>query len=186
MKRILLFLSVVCLGAMAYAQTSTEMAPMTAADSLAKKIVIVPHIAVSSDIPSAAQALMMDKMKSLLLKNGIVDSSDRSRFVLTVKSNVTAGEWTTSVPAKYAMSVEYTFYVGDAKSGILYASHTIRRKAVADSEEGAYLQSVKSIRATDPALKVLIDKAKARIVETIRARDENLVMEGGNYEINWW
>ena len=68
----------------------------------------------------------------------------------------------------------------------MYRSHTIRKKVVADSEEDAYMQAVKGIRVSDPAFKVLIDKAKVRIVETLDARDEKLVIEGSDYEINWW
>lgn len=186
MKRLLLSMAVVCMSAMVWAQTTTDAAPMTAVDSLAAKIIIIPHIAITSDIPDPAQGLMMDRMKRILLKNGIVDTSDRSRFVLTVKSNVTDGEWTATVPPKYGMVVEFTFYVGDVESGILYGSHTIRKKVVADSEEDAYMQAVKGIRVSDPAFKVLIDKAKVRIVETLDARDEKLVIEGSDYEINWW
>ena len=100
MKRLLLSMAVVCMSAMVWAQTTTEAAPMTAVDSLAAKIIIIPHIAITSDIPAPAQGLMMDRMKRILLKNGIVDTSDRSRFVLTVKSNVTDGEWTATVPPK--------------------------------------------------------------------------------------
>lgn len=178
MKRLLFSMAVIAMTLCASAQVAT--------DSIASKIIIIPHIAITSDIPEQAQNLMMDRMKRILLKNGIVDISDRSRFVLTVKSNVTDGEWTATIPPKYAMVVEFTFYVGDVESGILYASRSIRKKVAADSEEEAYMQAVKGIRVSDPEFKLMLDKAKVRIVETLDARDEKLVIEGNEYEINWW
>lgn len=178
MKRLFLSLAVLCFAAWTTAQVTT--------DSLAQKIIIIPHIAITSDIPDNAQNLMMDRMKRILLKNGIVDTSDRSRFVLTVKSNVTDEEWTDTAPPKYVMVVEFTFYVGDVESGILFSDKAIRRKVVADNPEQAYLQAVKGIRITDPEFKIMIDKAKQRIVETLDARDEKLIIEGNEYDINWW
>ena len=161
---------------------------MQANDStgLADKIIIIPHIAVTSEIPPRAQDLMMEKMKQILLRNGVVDISDRSRFVLTVKSSVTDQGWTDTTPAKYAMVVEFTFYIGDVESGLLFANKMLRRKAVGNSEEEAYMQAVKSIRATDPVFKMLIDSSKQRIIETLDAREEKLIFDGDNYNINWW
>ena len=65
MKRLLLSMAVVCMSAMVWAQTTTDAAPMTAVDSLAAKIIIIPHIAITSDIPDPAQGLMMDRMKRI-------------------------------------------------------------------------------------------------------------------------
>lgn len=178
MKRVFLFVTILLSACALYAQT--------AADTLASKVIIIPHIAITSDIPEPAQGLMMNKMKQILLKNGIVDTSDRSRFVLTVKSDVTDQGWTATAPSKYAMVVEFTFYVGDVESGILYACKSMRKKVAADNEAAAYMQAVKSIRVSDPEFKLLIDKAKVRIVETLDARDEKVVLEGNDYNINWW
>lgn len=178
MKRFFLSLVMLCIATLASAQLPT--------DSLAEKIIIIPHIAITSDIPEPAQNLMMDRMKRILLKNGIADTSDRSRFVLTVKSNIINEEWTETVPPKYVMTVEFTFYIGDVESGILYADKLFRKKVASDSPEKAYMQAVNAIRVSDPEFKIMIDKAKQRIVETLDAREEKLIIEGNEYDINWW
>ena len=84
------------------------------------------------------------------------------------------------------MTVEFTFYIGDVESGILYADKLFRRKVASDSPEKAYMQAVNAIRVSDPEFKIMIDKAKQRIVETLDAREEKLIIEGNEYDINWW
>ena len=153
---------------------------------LADKIIIIPHIAITSEIPARAQDMMLEKMKQILLRNGVVNTDGRSRFVLTVKSTVTDEGWTDTAPAKYAMVVEFTFYVGDVDAGLLFANKMLRRKVAADSPEEAYLQAVKSIRSNDPTFKMLIDSSKKRIIETLDAREDKLLLDGDNYNINWW
>ena len=73
MKRFFLSLVVLCIATLASAQLPT--------DSLAEKIIIIPHIAITSDIPEPAQNLMMDRMKRILLKNGIVDDKFSDRIL---------------------------------------------------------------------------------------------------------
>jgi predicted DNA-binding protein (UPF0251 family) len=48
------------------------------------------------------------------------------------------------------------------------------------------MQAVNAIRVSDPEFKIMIDKAKQRIVETLDAREEKLIIEGNEYDINWW
>ncbi|MBQ9522370.1 MAG: hypothetical protein IJR74_00950 [Paludibacteraceae bacterium] len=177
MKKYLLSLVLLVAGIGCWAQD---------AEDLKSKVVIIPHIGITCDIPESASNLVMDKMKQVLLKNGIAEVTDRSRYVMTVKSNVTDAEWTETVPPKYAMTVELTFYVGDVLSGLLFSSKMFRRKAVAENEEKAYLQAVKQIKVSDPEFKIMLDKAKARIVESLDARDEPVELDGNGYNINWW
>ena len=62
MKRLLFSMAVIAMTLCASAQVAT--------DSLASKIIIIPHIAITSDIPEQAQNLMMDRMKRNKIKNG--------------------------------------------------------------------------------------------------------------------
>lgn len=154
--------------------------------ALADKILIIPHISLTSDIPQDAQPLMLDKMKQALLRQGVIDSSDRSRFMLTVRSNVLDGNWTETVPRKYAVKVMFSFYIGDVDTGILFSNQTITRKGVADNESKAYLNAVKQIQAADPLFKKLVDEAKPRIIQSLQAREDAGEIDPDKYDINWW
>ena len=158
----------------------------SADDALADKILIIPHIAITSDVPDAAQPLMLDKMKQALLRQGIMDSSDRSRFILTVRSNILEEGLTETVPAKAFVKVIYTFYIGDVDSGILFSSKAITRKGVGDDKDGAYLNALKQIQPSDPAFKKLIEDSKIRIIETLKAREDAGEFDKDSYDINWW
>jgi len=154
--------------------------------ALADKIIIIPHIAITSDVPDKAQPLMLDRMKQALLRQGVMDSSDRSRFILTVRSNVLEEGMTETVPAKAYAKIAFTFYIGDVDSGILFSSKSLTRKGVGDDKDQAYLSAVKQIQATDPAFKKLIEEAKVRIVETLKAREDAGEFDKDTYDINWW
>ena len=160
--------------------------PAPAEENLAEKIIIIPHVAITSDVPDYAKSLMLDKMKQALLKQGIMDQSDRSRYVLTVRSNILDEGMTESVPAKAYVKVAFSFYIGDVDSGILFATQSMTKKGVADDKDKAYLQAVKAIQSGDPAFKKLIEEAKVRIVETLKAREDAGEFNKDSYDINWW
>ena len=181
MKKIIALL-LCCLPLLAAAQTAEPAAE----ESLAEKIIIIPHVAITSDVPDYAKSLMLDKMKQALLKQGIMDQSDRSRYVLTVRSNILDEGMTESVPAKAYVKVAFSFYIGDVDSGILFATQSMTKKGVADDKDKAYLQAVKAIQSGDPAFKKLIEEAKVRIVETLKAREDAGEFNKDSYDINWW
>ena len=116
MKKIFAIL-LLCLPMAVMAQPRPEDATDA---TLAEKIIIIPHIAITSDVPDKAQPLLLDKMKQALLRQGVMDSSDRSRFILTVRSNVLEEGMTETTPAKAYQKVSFTFYIGDVDSGILF------------------------------------------------------------------
>lgn len=115
-----------------------------------------------------------------------MDSSDRSRFMFTVKSSVLDGAWTETSPRKYAVKVQFSFYIGDVDSGILFSNRTLTRKGVADDEGKAYLQAVKMIQPGDKIFHELIEEAKVRILETLAVREDAGAINFNNYDINWW
>ena len=182
MKKIFAIL-LLCLPMAVMAQPRPEDATDA---TLAEKIIIIPHIAITSDVPDKAQPLLLDKMKQALLRQGVMDSSDRSRFILTVRSNVLEEGMTETTPAKAFVKVTYSFYIGDVDSGILFSSKSLTRKGVGDDKDQAYLNAVKQIQTTDPAFKRLIEEAKIRIVETLKAREDAGEFDKESYDINWW
>ena len=93
---------------------------------------------------------------------------------------------TETTPAKAFVKVTYSFYIGDVDSGILFSSKSLTRKGVGDDKDQAYLNAVKQIQPTDPAFKRLIEEAKIRIVETLKAREDAGEFDKESYDINWW
>jgi 7,8-dihydro-6-hydroxymethylpterin-pyrophosphokinase len=93
---------------------------------------------------------------------------------------------TETTPAKAYQKVSFTFYIGDVDSGILFSSKNLTRKGVGDNKDQAYLNAVKQIQTTDPAFKRLIEEAKIRIVETLKAREDAGEFDKDSYDINWW
>lgn len=177
MKKIFLLLGLLCgLGAVQAQDTQ----------DLASKIVIAPYIGIKSNVPNYANSLLLDKMKQVLLKNGLSDATDRTRYLMTVQSNIVEKEITTTAPVMTSMTVEFTFYIGDVASGLLFSSRSFKRKAVGENEEKAYRMAIKNLKVTDPEFKLLVDKAKTRIIESLDAREEKVDLTENQYNINWW
>ena len=179
MKRIIL--SILLLLVASYVvKAQSEMPDLT------DKIIIGSYIAPKSAIPERAQDLMAEKMNQILLRNGVANIDGRSRYILTVHSVVLDEGWTDTTPAKYAMEVEFHFYIGDVSAGLLFSDKLFRKKVAGNSQEDAYMQAVKGIRATGPMFKMLIDKAKVRIIDALGAREDALILDTNGYNINWW
>ena len=77
-------------------------------------------------------------------------------------------------------------FIGDVSAGLLFSDKLFRKKVAGNSQEDAYMQAVKGIRATDPMFKMLIDKAKVRIIDALGAREDALILDTNGYNINWW
>ncbi len=187
MNKLLSLTLTVLLSVTAFSQSidgSTGATPLS--EDAGSKIIIIPYIGDVSGVPEPAYSLMLDKMKQILLRNGLVDYTDRSRYVMTVHSNVLSKEWTETVPAKYAMTVEFDFYIGDAAAGLLYSNYNVTRKAVGDDERAAYMQAVKAIKTSDPGFTAMLDECKQKILNHLATRDEEIDINSIDYNINWW
>ena len=107
--------------------------------------------------------ILENKISQIITANGMGDAVN-SRFIMSANVVVLTKDLVASAPPMQAYTLEVTFYVGDGIEGKAYSSYSTTLKGVGESETKAYIAALKNIRISDPAFKLLIDKAKGRIL----------------------
>lgn len=137
------------------------------AQSANSKVVLYPVVDNESGASnSRADKILLDKLKRVVLDNGLADNGVGSRFVITAHPVILDQETTGNVPPKTVVSFTLTFYVGDALDGKLFGSYSVDLKGIGNDLDGALASGYKKFNPKDcPGLSAMIAQAKARIID---------------------
>ena len=142
------------------------------------RIALTPVVLESSSIPAAASNVVLNKLTQIVTKNGLGADSFDPRFIITANVLEISHESTATAPVMQALVLSPTLYIGDAATGTLYASCTLKDiKGAGTNETKAYMQAIKMIRTDDPALQRFIETGKTRIIEWYNSQIDFLISE---------
>jgi len=122
----------------------------------------VPNI---SGMPEAARNMLRNKLDQIATQTGAGGNAINPRFIITANVTVLSKDITATAPPMTAMTLEVTFYVGDAQTKTKYASASIQAKGVGTNETKAYIECLKNIKPTAPELKNMVETGKRKIIE---------------------
>jgi hypothetical protein len=120
----------------------------------------------ASVVPDYAQSYLKDKLNQIATTNGMgMGGNDiNGRFFLTAKPVFVNKEMVPSTPATYAMNVDVILYIVDANDKTIFETTTVNVKGAGNTENKAFTQAVRSIKADSPQLKSFLEKGKQKIV----------------------
>lgn len=122
----------------------------------------VPNIA---GMPDAARNMLRNKLEQIATQTGAGGNAVNPRFIITANVAVLSKDITATAPPMTAMTLEVTFFVGDAQTKTKYASASIQAKGVGTNETKAYIECLKNIKPTAPELKNMVETGKRKIIE---------------------
>lgn len=161
-KLAIALLSLVCLSA-------TAQNKQGKADDFGR-ICLTAFISPETDMPQAAQTVLLNKLRQVAVKNGMAGADFKSRFIVTATVNVLTKDITPTAPPMHAYTLNIDFYVGDGVDGTLFSSTSLTVKGVGETEAKAYLAALKNVKVNDPIFKPFLDKGKNRIIEYYNAQ----------------
>lgn len=130
------------------------------------KISLTPIIDNEGSKYKKADKILLDKLKRVVLANGMSDFGVNNRFIITANPVILDQETTSSVPPKTVVNLTLTFYVGDAVDGKLFGSYSEDLKGIGNSVDDAMASAYKKL---DPrkmqGLTAMIDRSKQHIME---------------------
>ena len=130
------------------------------------RVAIVPMIASNSKIPKNSSNMMLNKMRTAIVRTGLGASSGNARFVITVNSDELTRDITPTAPPMMAVTIAPTFYIGDLQEGTLFASISLPAvKGVGSSAEKAYMAALRNINLNSPDFTSFVNNGRTRIVE---------------------
>lgn len=140
---------------------------------MAQSIRVLP---VSTDIiGNNAAEMLYNRLNQAVSLNGMASTDNSNKFLLIPSVTVMSVEPTTTAPIQYVAEIEISLFLVDNSRKLLISQEILTRKGVADNENSAVLESIKSLKGRDPKLKKLIVNAKNEIIEYYNAECEKII-----------
>jgi hypothetical protein len=164
-NKLLLFISALCFSMISQA---AEINPTG-------QIVLNPYVSGLEYISPNATSLLTDKLAQAVTRAGVASSGFDQRFVIAANVQVLKEETTSTIPAKTAIELSVTFYVGDGMEGNLFSSYNTGVKGFGSSRSSACQSAMRRINVQDPGLKECIETGKRKIVSYYNAEAGNIL-----------
>lgn len=140
---------------------------------MAQSIRVLP---VSTDIiGNNAAEMLYNRLNQAVSLNGMASTDNSNKFLLIPSVTVMSVEPTTTAPIQYVAEIEISLFLVDNSRKLLISQEILTRKGVADNENSAVMESIKSLKGRDPKLKKLIVNAKNEIIEYYNTECEKII-----------
>lgn len=179
MKKVLILLALCC-SVLANAQSNTA--------SQVGKIALNPYVQEDEPVGAKTKELLITKLNQVVTQNGCAGDGFDSRFIVTAHLQALDEAMTTTVPAKIAVRLSCTVYIGDGLNGTLFSSYNMELKGVGDTKDGAWMAAIRKISPRDPGLVSSVEEGKSKIVQYYNQVGPSIVAKaqaaakGGNYD----
>lgn len=145
---------------------------------IAETICITPYIPDEVKLPdSQLKQLLLDKLTQVVTQNGLSNRGYDNRFVISANVHNVSESRTSTVPAKTALKLSVTFYVGDGKDGTLFSSGNIDLKGIGNNSEEAYRSALYKIRPNNQEIVRCLDQGRTRILEYYNQIGESIIQQ---------
>jgi hypothetical protein len=128
-------------------------------------------------MPEAARSMLLNKLNQITTQSGMGGSPLNPRFIITPKIVVMTKDLTATAPPMTALTLDVTLYIGDGLDGTKFASTSVSVKGVGINETKAYIEAIKGIKPTDPAIQAFVEKGKTKIIEYYNTRCDFIIKE---------
>jgi len=128
-------------------------------------------------IPSSAHAMLNNKLGQIITSNGISDDVRNSRFIITPNITVMSKDVVGTAPAKVALNLEMTLYMGDGVAGNLFSSESFQLKGVGTNETKAYMQAIKQLKPNNKKVQDFVANGKAKIIDYYNTNCNQIIKE---------
>ncbi len=159
MKKIILLIITLAVNIEIYSQNNEGKA-----DDYSR-IALNTYVPTITGMPEASKNMLKNKIDQVATLSGRGGNAINPRFVITANITVLTKDITETAPPMTALTIEVTFFVGDAQTMTKYSSASIQAKGVGTNETKAYIEAIKTIKTTAPELKIMVETGKKKIVE---------------------
>ena len=128
-------------------------------------------------MPEEARSLLQNKLNQVASQNGMGGNSKNERFFITCNVAVLTRDITPSVPPMTALTLEITLYIGDAVDGKKFSTVSKSIVGVDQNETKAYIDALRKLKPTDPAIKNFVEEGKAKIIEFYNSQCDFIINE---------
>ncbi len=128
-------------------------------------------------MPDAARSSLSNKISQIVTQNGMGGSARNERFILTANIVINTKDILPGPPPMHAYTLDITFFIGDGIEGTKFASKTVTVKGVGTNETKAYMEAIKMVKPTDPALQSFVEEGKKKIMAYYNSKCDFIIKD---------
>lgn len=126
-------------------------------------------------MPGNAAELLENKLCAAISNEDVHTNMDYAHFFVAAKVNILSQEVLPGPPENTAVMLAITLQVGDLIGEKIFASQTLELKGVGNSEERAFTNAFRYLKADNPKIKTLVLEGKAKIIDYFNRNFQNIV-----------
>lgn len=155
MKKFLIFLFSLCTLAM-----NAESAREPSGNNITLKVYLPPYI----NLPQKPLTILDNKLSQIVTVNGLGGDGFEKRFIITAHPLITEKMLSATIPAKVAVKLNTTIYIGDGIDDTTFSSVEVISKGIGSTEEDALTAAIQKIYTKNPAIISCVEEGKNRII----------------------
>lgn len=137
--------------------------------------VVVP--AQVEPLDATSEQLVRNKLRQIVVSNGIVGGSDASPFAITASVDVIDKEVVSASPTKYIYVLNVNLYIVDTQNQKIYSSATIEVRTAGNSSTKAYVNGIKELSPSNAEVKACIEKGKNKMLSYYDNNYKNIIKQ---------
>lgn len=146
------------------------------------------NICITSYIPEEVEfqmadtkSLLLDKLAQIVTQNGLGSNGYDNRFVISANIHNVSESNTVTIPAKVALKLSLTLYIGDGLEGTLYSTTNIVLKGIGNDSEDAYRSALNRISPKSEDIIDFMNIGRKRILAYYDSMGENIIKQADGY-----
>lgn len=116
-------------------------------------------------MPTNVLDILENKLCTAISNEDVHANSDYAHFFVAARMHTLSKETLAGPPENTAILVSVTLQVGDLFGEKIFASQSLELKGVGSSEERAYINAFRYLKADNPKIKTLITEGKRKIID---------------------
>lgn len=127
------------------------------------------------NVTESSASMLYNRLNQAVSLNGLSSTDNSNRFLLVTSVSVLSIEPAATTPINYVADVEISMFLVDNVKKILISQEILTKKGVANNEQKAVQEALKSVKARDPKLKKMITVGKNRILDYYNEECEKIM-----------
>lgn len=119
--------------------------------------------------------LMTNKLRQIVVKNGIVGGSDASNFAITANVDIINKEIIAGSPTKYIYVLNVNLYIADTYDQKIYASTSVEVRCAGNSETKAFVEGIKRVSPSNADVQAFVKAGKEKILAYYDKNYKNII-----------
>ena len=152
MKKHLLIALAMCACAVAYAQDC----------DMPLRIVIPEQV---EALDATSQQQLKNKLRNIIVQNGIIGGSDASPFAITASIDVLGQEILPGMPTKFVYMLGVNLYIVNLVDQKIFSSTSVTVSCAGNSQTKAYINGIQQLSPSNPDVRSCIAQGKTKMID---------------------